>query len=69
MDIKINTSDPHFGQKKRVHVSYLHVLKSMEEHKLKTSTEKQESSDQLMTNARVIKGWIRDQTYFELARI
>ena len=41
----------------------------MEGHKLEISKEKQEKSDRLMDNTRVIKEGSRDATYYELVRI
>ena len=40
----------------------------MEGHKLEVSKEKQEKSDRLMDNTRVIKQGSRDATYYELVR-
>ena len=57
------------GQKRTVHVYYLHVLQSMEVHKLKISEEKQEKSDRLMDNTRIIKRGMKYATYQELVRI
>ena len=57
------------GQTRTVHVYYLHMLQSMEDHKLEISKEKQEKSDRLMDNTRVIKEGIRDDTYYELVRM
>ena len=54
------------GQKRTVHVYYLHVLQSMEDHKLDISNEKQVKSDRLMDNTRVIKQGVKDETYREL---
>ncbi len=57
------------GQNRTVHVYYLHVLQSMEEHKYEISKEKQEKFDRLMDNTRVLRQGIRDETYHELVRI
>lgn len=50
-------------------VYYLHVQQSMKDHELEISKEKQEKSDRLMVNTRVIKEGIKDHSCHELAGI